>query len=176
VVGETWFEVASYCNWLSQQEGIDPMQWCYETDSATETGPDVKVVKLRANYLSLQGYRLPTEAEMEYAIRAGAFTKRFFGETDDLLPKYAWYSGNSQQTTWPVGLLKPNDFGLFDVQGNVTNWCLERYGPYPGGGAADDKEASELLIVHKDRALQRPRSTTPVFAWRRLCCLAPFPF
>ncbi len=51
----------------------------------------MQVVKLRANYLSLQGYRLPTKAEIEYATRAGAITSRFFGEKDDLLPKYAWY-------------------------------------------------------------------------------------
>ena len=90
-VGRSWFKAAAYCNWLSQQEGIDPKQWCYETKPAGETGPNVKVVELRANYLGLQGYRLPTEAEMEYAIRAGAITSRFFGETEDLLPKYAWY-------------------------------------------------------------------------------------
>jgi eukaryotic-like serine/threonine-protein kinase len=153
-VGKSWFEAAAYCNWLSQQEGIDPMQWCYDTKPPGEFWePRERVVKLRANYLSLQGYRLPTEAEMEYAIRAGAIMKRFFGETDDLLPKYGWYLNNAQNKTWPVGSLKPNDFGLFDVQGNVFTWCQERSRFYPQGGVADDKEDLELL-VRSDRRIR----------------------
>ena len=77
--------------------------------------------------MSLTGYRLPTEAEMEYATRAGALTSRYYGETEELLPKYAWYNKNSQERTWPVGSLKPNDLGLFDVQGNVYTWCQESF-------------------------------------------------
>jgi formylglycine-generating enzyme required for sulfatase activity len=147
-VGLSWFMAAAYCNWLSQQEGIDPMQWCYEIEPAGEPGGEVKVVKLRANYLSLQGYRLPTVAEMEYATRAGAVTSRFFGDKEDLLPKYGWYGDNSQLLTWPVGILKPNDFGLFDVQGNVFNWCQERRRTTPRA-ASDDKEDLELDVEPK---------------------------
>ncbi|HEX3314022.1 MAG TPA: SUMF1/EgtB/PvdO family nonheme iron enzyme, partial [Gemmataceae bacterium] len=61
VVGTSWFEAAAYCNWLSEQEGIDPSQWCYEKDAAG------KITRLKRDNLSLLGYRLPTEAEMEYA-------------------------------------------------------------------------------------------------------------
>ena len=67
------------------------------------------MTRLKANYLSLTGYRLPTEAEMEYATRAGALTSRYFGETEDLLAKYAWYFMNSRKRTWPVSGLKPNN-------------------------------------------------------------------
>ncbi len=154
VVAKSWSEAAAYCNWLSQQEGVDPRQWCYETNPAGDTKAGVRVTSLRANYLSLEGYRLPTEAEMEYAIRAGAVTKRFFGEADDLLPKYAWYSDNSQEKTWPVGILKPNDFGLFDVQGNVFNWCQDRMILYPQGGVAVDNEDIQLRILSKERLLR----------------------
>jgi eukaryotic-like serine/threonine-protein kinase len=77
------------------------------------------VTKLAEKYLSHTGYRLPTEAEMEYATRAGAVTSRYFGETEELLPRYAWYVTNSQDRTWPVGSKKPNDLGLFDMHGNV---------------------------------------------------------
>jgi formylglycine-generating enzyme required for sulfatase activity len=135
VVGMTWHQAAAYCNWLSKEEGIEEGQWCYEIK-------DGQVTWLKVNYLSLTGYRLPTEAEMEYATRAGALTSRYYGETEDLLPKYAWYRNNSQDKTWPVGSLKPNDFGLFDVQGNAYTWCQERYMDYPSkqGKEVEDKE------------------------------------
>ena len=91
------------------------------------------MTKLKENYLSLTGYRLPTEAEMEYATRAGAVTSRYYGETEELLAKYAWYRRTRRRQTWPVGSLKPNDLGLFDVQGNVFTWCQESYKDYPAG-------------------------------------------
>ena len=127
------YRAVKYCNWLSEQEGLPAAQWCHEI-----MGDEIK---LKVNYLSLGGYRLPTEAEMEYATRAGTLTKRFFGETDHMLPMYAWFTRNSQEETWPVGSLKPNDFGLFDVHGNMFTWCQERLGEYPQGDAvSDDKE------------------------------------
>jgi serine/threonine protein kinase/formylglycine-generating enzyme required for sulfatase activity len=125
VVGTAWYMAAAYCNWLSKVEGIDKDQWCYETDSAG------KVIRMKANYLHLSGYRLPTEAEMEYATRAGAVTSRYYGEAEELLPKYAWYLKNAEENTWPVGSKKPNDLGFFDMQGNVFTWCQERYLSYP---------------------------------------------
>jgi formylglycine-generating enzyme required for sulfatase activity len=133
------YEAAAYCNWLGQEEGIPEEQRCYEI-----TGNQIK---LKTSYLSLSGYRLPTEAETEYATRAGAVTARYFGETEELLPKYAWYVRNSQGKTWPVGSLKPNDLGFFDMHGNVWTWCQESYKPYPQGEEpSDDEEDNELAI------------------------------
>src|SRR5207244_4368860 len=85
----SWAMAARYCNWLSREEGVDEDQWCYEVKG--------QVVTLKKEYLSLTGYRLPTEAEVEYATRAGAATSRYFGEADDLLPQYAWYQKNSRE-------------------------------------------------------------------------------
>jgi formylglycine-generating enzyme required for sulfatase activity len=143
VAGTSWHQAAAYCNWLSKQEGIDEEQWCYEIK-------DGQVTKLKANYLSRTGYRLPTEAEVEYATRAGALTSRYYGETEELLPKYAWYITNSQDKTWPVGNLKPNDLGLFDMQGNATTWCQDRYESSPSGRGeelGEDKEDIDSINI-----------------------------
>jgi formylglycine-generating enzyme required for sulfatase activity len=178
--GALWDEAADYCNWLSEQEGIPPDQWCYETNAKELSSRNLQayativlqaqplaavgcssyflrlrrptVTKLKANYLNLTGYRLPTEAEMEYATRAGAVTRRYYGETEELLPKYAWYQKNSQdqhwfERTWPVGSLKPNEFGLFDLQGNVFTWCQESYKRYLQGDEAIEDKEDDLVVV-----------------------------
>src|SRR5262249_36181670 len=114
--GVVWDEAAAYCNWLSKQEGLEE---CFDIQGPT-------TVTLKENYLSLSGYRPPTEAEVEYAPRAGAVTSRYYGETEELLERYGWYLKNSKDRTWPVGGKKPNDLGLFDLHGNVYTWCQEK--------------------------------------------------
>jgi formylglycine-generating enzyme required for sulfatase activity len=151
-VGVSWYMAAKYCNWLSEQEGIPADEQCYEFNK-NETQVLLEANYLKANYLSLSGYRLPTGAELEYAARAGATTSRFFGEAADLLPYYAWYLKNSEEKTWPVGSLKPNDFGLFDAHGNVMIWCQEKAAlAYPeAGGVHDDREDDILVVGYKTR-------------------------
>ena len=68
---------------------------------------------------------------MEYATRAGAVTSRYYGETEELLGYYAWYAKNSHDLLQQVGTKKPNDLGLFDVQGNCLTWCQEHIDDYP---------------------------------------------
>jgi formylglycine-generating enzyme required for sulfatase activity len=139
----SWYEAAEYCNRLSEKMGIARDQWCFETDSQG------KVTSLKKNYLSLTGYRLPTEAEMEYAIRAGATTSRFYGESEELLGKYGWIKTNSvsRDLANPVGRLKPNDFGLFDMHGNVWCWCLEADNNFPRGEAGQVLDDNELELT-----------------------------
>ncbi len=149
VVGMSWYMAAKYCNWLSKEEGIPEVEWCYAIEGDR--------VELRPHYLSLTGYRLPTESEVEYATRAGAVTSGYYGETDELLAKYAWYNKSSKGKSQPVGALKPNDLGLFDVQGNVFIWCQESFKPYPslkGDQPAVDQEDGPSVSNTAGRALR----------------------
>jgi len=147
-----WYTAASYCNWLSKQDKIPRKQWWYETNLLGQ------VTKLRAQYLRLQDYRLPTEAEWEYACRAGAVTSRYYGETEELLGRYGWYVKNSGERSWPVGRKKPNDLGLFDMYGNVWTWCQETYnGDYLTPKSKDiirDKEDSLIITASSHRVLR----------------------
>ena len=146
----TWYDAVAYCNWLSQQEGIAEEQWCYTIDPQ-----DPMKVQMAADFMSRRGYRLPTEFEWEYACRAESRTSRPHGETKELLTRYAWYADNSgTEFTMPVGTLRPNDFGMFDMFGNIFEWNQEFYEPYssnyintanPTQSLKVDKEMLRLL-------------------------------
>ena len=150
----TWYEAAQYCNWLSQREGIPRSEWVYPTDlNEIKSG-----MTLPANYLHRTGYRLLTEAEWEFAARAGATTSRFYGESEELLGEYAVYARNppkkkgdpndpnDPQRTARVGQLKPNDLGIFDIYGNVWEWIQDRRVEYPPNVLHVDVEDTVLVV------------------------------
>ena len=142
-VAVSWYDAARYCNWLSEISGLPKSQWVYPEDIDPAKG-----LELPGNYLRRTGYRLPTEAEWEYAARAGTKTSWHFGDDKTFLPRYAWYEGNAhRERTYPVARLLPNQFGLFDMLGNVWEWTLDRRQKYPTEkGTTEDIEDSVLSV------------------------------
>jgi hypothetical protein len=124
--GVSWFEAAMFCNWLSKQDKIPPEEWCYV---ANKEGKFTDGMTLAADWHKKTGYRLPTEAEWVYACRAGADTPFAFGRSVELVGPYVWNAGNSGGRSQPVASRKPNDFGLFDMHGNVWEWLQDKIDP-----------------------------------------------
>jgi formylglycine-generating enzyme required for sulfatase activity len=158
IVTVTWYAAAAYCRWLSEQEGVPEHQMCFPSLAEITRCQEGKApLSLPADYLARTGYRLPSEVEWEYACRAGTLTSRFYGSSEELLPRYAWYLHNAGNRACPVGQKRPNDFGLFDMHGNVWQWCMESYRPYPAGPrdeAAGDEEDQNVIDSNTIRVLR----------------------
>jgi len=108
------------------------------------------------DYLQRTGYRLPTEAEWEFACRSDTSTSYCFGEGENLLHSYAWCS-LSLVRAQPVGRLKPNEFALFDMHGNSYECCQERYSAYSpaqGGKVVEDAEDTQAVQDEDGRVLR----------------------
>lgn len=124
----SWFDAVQFCNALSELAGLNK---CYLIDVEKESVTWVR---------DADGYRLPTDAEWEYSCRANMKAVQY-GEVGEI----AWYSGNSKESTQDVGLKAANPFGLYDMLGNVWEWCWDLYDPevygsyrvFRGGGWAD---------------------------------------
>lgn len=125
----SWLDALLFCNWLSVGEGREP---CYVRDSEKETVKTSSGVTLEVEgwqcRFDADGYRLPTEAEWEYACRAGTTTSYACGDDESCLLDYGWFYANSRSRSWPGATKLPNGWGIFDMHGNVFEWCWDRYG------------------------------------------------
>jgi formylglycine-generating enzyme required for sulfatase activity len=130
----SWLDAAKYANALSAKERLASF---YEIEGERVTVPDWKG----------RGYRLPTEAEWEYACRARNPGRYGFGDNTSLLGEYAWFDGNSGKKTHEVRQKRANGFGLFDMHGNVCEWCWDGYAvKLPGGVDPQVSNGSNRVI------------------------------
>ena len=143
-----WTDAIRFCNKCSEREGLTP---CYDLDT-WECDFDAN------------GYRLPTEAEWEYACRAGSTGKYCFGDDEAELPRYAWFKPHSQGKPRPLGQKQPNRWGLYEMHGNVWQWCHDWYGETyydgeSGGEPARSGHGQDARACAAVRGTAPPRSS-----------------
>jgi formylglycine-generating enzyme required for sulfatase activity len=131
LAGVSFYEAMAYCNWPSAEESIPRDQWCY---LPLPSGTYAEGMTIKPDFLQLSGYRLPIETECLQACRAMSHTTYSFGEPIELLSNYSFFGGRDSRLL-PVGWLRPNDYGMFDMHGGVFEWChAESDGVLLGGG------------------------------------------
>jgi len=177
----TWYDAVEFCNMLSKLSGLRPAYLIEKEEEALPDQEDGKAgnrepVKINVSIIpEAGGFRIPTEAQWEYACRAGTATAFIFGDSSDSIN-----SDNAAfnlKTPAPVGSYKPNAWNLHDMHGNVMEWCWDWYGPYPAGDAKDSagpetgKERVQRGGCWKDachvlRSGSRSKSV-PEFSWER---------
>jgi formylglycine-generating enzyme required for sulfatase activity len=151
----SWLDAVTFCTKLSEKEGRTP---CYRIN-----GEEVTVV-------DGNGYRLPTEAEWEYACRAGSTTRYPFGDNESDLGESAWFDGNADRKTHPVGQKRPNRWGLYDMLGNVWEWCQDGYdaGYYAKSPTTDPPGPSgaSTRVTRGGSWIYDPANCRPAFRFR----------
>ncbi len=139
--------------WIGKYEVTNAQFRLFRTDhKGDDQLPATRVTWYEAKgFCERFGYRLPTEAEWEYAARAGAQTRWSFGDKESYLGRYAWYWNNSDLHPHPVGTRKPNLWGLYDMHGNVWEWVLDcyqsNYNGAPTDGSARKNDKCELRVL-----------------------------
>ena len=140
----TWHEAAAYCNWLSEKTQIENSSPAYPDQPSYSVADDDHHGNLES-----KGYRLPTTAEWEFACRGGSTTDVYTG-TRDWINRFEWTIENSFGEVHAVGQLRPNPAGLFDMLGNVAEWCDN--GPeiiqVDDNGPITDGTLATLSLIH----------------------------
>ena len=133
----TWYDAIEYCNKRSKEEGLSP---CYSLNGSTDTSKwgnkGGSWDKVQCNF-SANGYRLPKEAEWEYAARGWKFSRGYEYSGSNEIDEVAWYYKNTGFTTHDVMTKQPNALGIYDMSGNVWEWCWDWYGSYSSGSQTD---------------------------------------
>lgn len=158
----SWYDIIAFCNLLSIREGLTPVYSINNSTNPSVWGrvPDSKNPSwdgLRADW-DADGYRLPTEAEWEYAARGGNLSKGYLYSGSNNIDEVGWYINNSGGSTRPVGLKAPNELGLYDMSGNVWEWCWNIYGQYVSGHKSNPKgvQSGDYCVIRGGSWHDRP--------------------
>ena len=164
----TWDVAVKFCNRLSELEGLTPAYRIQGNDGIRIYGKDVTWDR------NADGYRLPTEAEWEYACRAGTTTRFYTGRSESDLGRAGWYSGNSNPETHPCGKKVPNAWGLYDTHGNVWEWCWDWYGAYPREAVPDSAgpSAGTYKVLRGGGCCSLARGCRSAFRGKNFCLSA----
>jgi len=153
VIYVSWYDAVDFCNWLSKKEGLTP--------AYSGSGNNIK-----CNF-SANGYRLPTESEWEYAARGGNKSRGYKYSGSNNADEVSWYWENSESKTQPVGQKKANELGLYDMSGNVYEWCWDWYGYYSSSSQTDPEGPS----AGSDRVARGGGSSWDVYVGNLRCAL-----